>query len=76
MNKQYRVALTEGQWASLGRRIATGNAPARDLTDPRVVLKSDEGLGGPAWTDASIADALDVSTSTLSQDLGALAHSR
>jgi transposase len=65
MSKQYRVILSEGERAPLGHRIAAGKGSARDLTHARILLKADEGPLGPAWTDATITDALDVSTSTV-----------
>jgi transposase len=65
MNKTYRVTLTESQRASLGRRIAAGTSPARDLTHARILLKADEAKGGGAGTDAAISTLLDVSTSTI-----------
>jgi transposase len=65
MNKEHRVTLTEGERASLGRRIAAGTAPAHDLLHARILLKADDGPHGPGWTDAAIADALEASTSTI-----------
>jgi hypothetical protein len=59
------VALTETDRASLSRRIASGSAPAREIIHARILLKADEGPTGPAWTDAEIASALEVSRSTI-----------
>ena len=65
MSKTYLVTLTEHQRISLRQRVAAGNAPARDLLHARILLKADEGPHGPAWTDAAISTALEVSTSTI-----------
>jgi hypothetical protein len=65
MSKKYRVTLTEEDRAALGRRIAAGIAPARDVVHARILLKADDGPDGPPWTDADIATALEVSTSTV-----------
>src|SRR5215210_7692323 len=45
------------------------NAPARHLTHARILLKADEGGAAPsgAWSDTKIADALEVSRSTVSR---------
>jgi hypothetical protein len=65
MNETYRVTLTESQRVALGRRIAAGTSPARDLTHARILRKADEGQRGGAVTDAAISTLLDVSTSTI-----------
>ncbi len=61
----YRVELTEEQRAELRGLVGTGVAPARMLTRARVLLKADHGEGGPGWSDAAIAGALDVNPSTV-----------
>jgi transposase len=63
--KQYCVTLTEDERAALGQRVATGRGPARELTHARILLKADQGPGGPAWVDTAIAAALDVSVPTI-----------
>jgi transposase len=65
MSKTYVVRLTEGQRTSLRKRVAVGNAPARELLHARALLKADQGSNGPAWIDAEISTALEVSTSTV-----------
>lgn len=47
--------------------IAHGHAPARQLTHARILLKADEGEDAPsqAWSDTNIADALQISRSTV-----------
>ena len=65
MPYRYRVVLTEAQRAELRGLVGAGIAPARMLTRARVLLKADHGEGGPGWSDAAIAGALDVNPSTV-----------
>ena len=61
----YRVVLSEAQRAELRGLVGAGVAPARMLTRARILLKADHGDGGPGWSDAAIAGALDVNPSTV-----------
>lgn len=61
----YRVVLSEVQRAELRGLVGSGTAPARMLTRARILLKADHGDGGPGWSDAAIAGALDVNPSTV-----------
>ena len=61
----YRVVLSEAQRAELRGLVGAGVAPARLLTRARILLKADHGDGGPGWSDAAIAGALDVNPSTV-----------
>src|SRR5688572_7683542 len=61
----YRISLTDDQRASLRTLVGSGTAPARLLTRARILLKADHGEGGPGWSDAAIAGALDVNPSTV-----------
>ena len=61
----YRVFLDEAQRAHLRTLVGSGSAPARLLTRARILLKADHGEGGPGWSDAAIAGALDVHPSTV-----------
>jgi transposase len=61
----YRVELTEQERAELRGLVGSGTAPARMLTRARILLKADHGEGGPGWSDAAAAGALDVNTSTV-----------
>lgn len=61
----FRVMLSEEQRAELRGLIGTGSAPARTITRARMLLKADHGEGGPGWSDAAIAGALDVDPSTV-----------
>lgn len=65
MSKQHRVILTPELRAELTSLIATGTGSAQKLTHGRILLKADEGPDGPAWADAAIAEALDISTRTV-----------
>lgn len=62
MPKSFRVHLTDDDRRTLQGLVTAGAAPARKLTHARILLKADEGPGGPAWTDARIAEALEIST--------------
>jgi hypothetical protein len=63
------VRLTEEQRERLEGLIACGNAPVRQLAHARILLKADEGASpdapGQAWPDTRIADALEISRSTV-----------
>jgi hypothetical protein len=65
------VRLTEEERERLDGSIAHGNAPTRQLTHARILLKADEGASpdapGEAWPDTRIADALEVSRSTVAR---------
>jgi transposase len=64
---KYAVTLTEAERARLRTLVGSGEAPARLLTRARVLLKADQGEGGPGWTDAAIAGALDVHPATVAR---------
>jgi transposase len=61
------VILATEDRGTLEGLIAHGHAPARQLTHARILLKADEGEDAPgqAWSDTKIADALEVSRSTV-----------
>jgi hypothetical protein len=65
MRPKHRVHLSESQRQELQRRIAAGHGSARELAHARIILKADEGPGGPGWRDEEIARALDVSVATV-----------
>jgi transposase len=65
MHKQHVVRLLPAERAVLGDVVAAGTAPARTLAHARVLLKADQGEGGPAWSDARIAEALEISVATV-----------
>ena len=64
---KYAVALAEGERARLRTLIGRGAAPARTLAHARILLKAHQGEGGPAWTDAAIAGAVEVHPATVAR---------
>jgi hypothetical protein len=64
---KYAVFLTEAERARLRTLIGCGEAPARMLTRARILLKANQGEGGPSWADAAIAGALDVHPTTVAR---------
>ena len=67
MRQKYHVTLTADQRTQLQQLVAKGSAPARTLTHARILLKADEPSGGPAWTNAAIAQALEISELTVTR---------
>lgn len=67
MAYRYRVELSEEERGYLRGLVGSGIAPARMITRARMLLKANHGEGGPGWSDAAIAGALDVSASTVSR---------
>src|SRR5918911_474040 len=65
MRKRYVVRLTDSEREYLKEFIGAGTAPARKLLHARVLLKADEGPGGPRLVDEVIAEAVEVSQPTV-----------
>lgn len=65
MHKKYHVELTPEQRRTVESLIRTGQTPARTQTHARILLKADRAAGGPAWPDAQIAEACEVSRPTV-----------
>lgn len=64
------VILSGEDRATMEGLIAQGHAPARLLTHARILLKADEGEDAPgeaSWPDTKIADALQISRSTVAR---------
>jgi hypothetical protein len=63
------VILTGEDRGTLEGLIARGHAPARQLTHARILLKADEATdaSSESWPDVKIADALQVSRSTVAR---------
>jgi hypothetical protein len=63
------VLLSAEDRQRLEALINCGHAPARQLTHARILLKADEGEEAPAtvWPDVKIADALEISRSTVAR---------
>jgi len=67
MVQKYLVRLSEGERARLRTLLGQGHTAARRLTHARILLKANRGEGGPGWTDAAIAAALEVGLSTVAR---------
>jgi transposase len=65
MVKKYPVHLSADERAVLSELVTAGKAAARAQTHARILLKADQGPDGPAWIDAEIVAALDVSLRTV-----------
>jgi hypothetical protein len=65
MHKKYHVQLTGDDRHLLEGIMRSGTAPARTQTHARILLKADCADDGPAWSDATISTALDVSRPTV-----------
>jgi transposase len=64
MKKRFAVMLTATERGQLLELIAAGAAPARVLLHARILLKADQGVGGPGWVDERIAEAVETSQPT------------
>jgi hypothetical protein len=64
---KYAVYLTEVERAQLRTLIGRGEASARKLTHARILLKANQGEGGPGWSDAAIAGALEIHPDTVAR---------
>jgi hypothetical protein len=65
--KLHCVALTERECEQLLDVVSTGRGSARTLAHARILLKADQGRGGPAWPDAAIAEAVEASEATVAR---------
>src|ERR1700759_2276952 len=63
--KKDKVTLTGEERQQLQELIAVGKGAAQKLIHARVLLKADAAEGGPAWADAEIAEAVEVSIPTI-----------
>jgi hypothetical protein len=63
--KRYKVTLTTDERNCLQSLIAAKKTAANKVIHARILLKADAGPDGPAWTDARIAEALEVDVSTV-----------
>ena len=62
---KHRVKLTADERHTLEQLVRQGRAAGWKLRRAQALLKCDEGEAGPAWPDASIAEAFDVTTRSL-----------
>jgi hypothetical protein len=65
MDVKYVVKLSAAEYAQVHALLRTGKAAAATQAHARILLKADQGPGGPAWPDAHIAEALEVGLSTV-----------
>lgn len=65
MRKKYVVQLSPEERERCAELVRSGAAAARTLMHARVLLKADSGPDGPGWTDAAIAEAVEVSAITV-----------
>lgn len=65
--KLHVVRLTPTERAEVRGLVAAGTTPARAQTHARILLKCDIGAGGPRWTDARVAEAVEVSSRTVAR---------
>jgi len=63
--KKYIVTLTKEERSYLSQLVSAGKLSARSLARARILLKADASPLGPRWTDARIAEAVEVSTCTV-----------
>jgi transposase len=63
--KKYKVTLTDEERQQLHELISAGKASAKKLAHARILLKADAAADGPAWPDARIAEAAEVSVATV-----------
>lgn len=66
MNKKYVVRLTDEERRYLETLVRQGRAHTRKLLYARILLKAN--ANGPAWTDARISEAFEVSVPTVARE--------
>ena len=65
--KTFQVQLSLAERARLQTLVSSGSSSAHTHIHARILLKADQGLDGPGWTDAMICSALDVGMSTVAR---------
>ena len=65
MQKVFVVRLTQEERSQLETLLKSRKTSGLKLTRARILLKADQQDRAPAWTDAQIAEALDVSMKTV-----------
>jgi homeodomain-containing protein len=65
MPKLYVLKLTAGERVELERLVRRGKTAAWKLQRAQALLKCDQGVDGPGWTDAEIAEAFGCTTRSL-----------
>ena len=64
-SKKYVLKLLPEERSALAEVIHQPRAPGWKVLRARALLKCDQGAGGPAWSDARIAEALECTTHSL-----------
>ena len=67
MRKRYVVRLAEAERAVLRTLVSRGEAPARVQAHARILLKANQGEGGPGWTDDAISGAVELDPTTVAR---------
>lgn len=62
---KYVVRLTEEERAELDSLVRVGRVAAYRRRHAQILLKADEGVLGPRWSDRQIAEAFEVQASTV-----------
>ena len=65
MKKVFIVRLTDEERLQLDALVRKGKASALTITRARILLKADQGEDGEGWTDAQVAEALNVAAKTV-----------
>src|SRR5947207_7529499 len=65
MNKRYLVKLDMRERKELSQLVRKERIAAKKRTHAQVLLLADEGKQGPAWKDAAIAEACQVTAQTV-----------
>lgn len=65
--KKFIVDLSAEERARLEGLISKGKASAKAILKARILLKADQGVGGPGWCDAKILEALDTNLTMVSR---------
>ena len=65
--KKYLVTLIAEERVQLSDLLSSGRRSARTLTRARILLKANQGEGGPGWSDAAIAGALEAHPTTVAR---------
>jgi transposase len=65
VQKTFVVRLSKDERNQLVALVKSGKASALKLVRARILLKADQQERGPAWTDAQIAEAMEVSLKTV-----------
>lgn len=63
--KQYVVELTSKERSQLQQIISKGNTSGYRIKYAHILLKADQGKGGPGWSDPKIAEAFGCNLSTV-----------